>query len=128
MVSRVDIARTLLDLGLKPRFKGFGVLIQVLLLTTADPSTLYGITTVVYPTVAQDIGIKAASVERNIRTALLSTAFRTGTPLAQKLFYDYDMLDTPTNSEFISIVTLYLLTNIASHPEAYDVNQASNNM
>ena len=121
MKSNIAITRALFELGIKPRFKGFSILVKVLELTTEDPSYLYKTTTDVYPKIAQQLGVKTASIERNIRTALYNAFFQTArTPLAAKLFPNTEDNDPPTNSEFISTVTLYLLTN--------DINSDTSNM
>lgn len=91
------------SLGITSNYKGYRILIAAVDIALRDENALNDIMVSIYGGVAEKLGISAASVERNIRTAI-SHAWE----LAPNRFYKtlgWDSTYPPTSSELIALLT-----------------------
>lgn len=105
----MDAAKNAADLlyaiGMSPKYKGYAYLQYIFSRTIVDRELIYGISVGLYPLVMEHFKIGRSCVERNIRFAIRRTWENDRDNRMRKLFYDYGVEWTPTNHEFISIIT-----------------------
>ncbi len=100
------ITQTIQMLGIPANIKGYRYLRTAILHALDDPNLLDGITTKLYPKVAEDHGSTPSRVERAIRHAI-NVAFTREGPEAISEYFGYSTKSSrgkPTNSEFIALV------------------------
>lgn len=88
-----------------PKYKGYAYVHHILVLTQQNQEYVYHLSTQLYPRVAQSFAVTQASVERNIRFAIKRTWESGNKAELRRLFSVYDVKWSPTNSEFISVLT-----------------------
>ncbi len=99
----VTISRLLLVLGFKPQLYGTVYLHEAIIYCYLSPLTKISFSKAAYPYVAQKLGAKPRSVERNIRTAL-NDCYNSGSLFKLNYICGCDIISTRyvcTNSEFI---------------------------
>ena len=101
------IQHTLRLLGITRCYKGFNHLAYAISLVVEDESRLESVTKRIYTETAEHFGCKWTSVERNIRTAA-ARAWQINPAFLAEMA-GYPLIDVPTSSEFIEIISLYLL-------------------
>lgn len=108
------IVEALHSVGMPPQLLGYVYLRAAIMLAIQDSSILHGITTVLYPEIAKQYDSSPQKVERSIRHAIETTWARTSTESLQKVFgYNNDLsANRPTNSEFIAMMTDYVITQM----------------
>lgn len=98
------VLSALFELGLLPKFKGFGCVLAAILIYRQDPSQSFSKD--IYPAVSQvqKSNVSPAQVERNIRSVIQSAWKKRNEAVWAKFFLDSPFVDTrkPTNIEFIS--------------------------
>lgn len=106
-----DIGEFLIQLGITPNLKGFSYLKETLEQSLTDNNFITkGITTVIYPYIAQICGTTPQRVERSIRHAILR-AKSSSTPLFCKIFKaQLNDVNVITNSQFLHTLH-YTLTH-----------------
>ena len=108
------IRKLVVRLGLTPNRPSTQCVIDALLICIEKQNNYRTLTKILYPDIARQLGTNAASVERNIRSAV-SQIKRRNTELFQNIFA-YSVPGKITNSEFLSIMTDYMLrVGIARH-------------
>jgi len=98
----------LISLGATPEYTGYKYLTSALGMTMRDDSLLTKVTTVLYPSIAQQYGTSAANVERSIRT-LLSVVWSCADSAALKQLLGRNYPVQPGNAKFIGIASKRLL-------------------
>ncbi len=103
---RDTVADMLLDLGMPTNILGYGYCRYAIMLMVNDPSLAKGITTKLYPAVAEEFHTTAAKAERGIRHAVEVSWSRGNMDTLGNLF-GYTVSDArgkPSNSEFITML------------------------
>lgn len=85
----MEIEEYLLGMGIKPRYKGFDLLVYAIKLCQKRPSYLHEITTSLYPDMAEDLNITTGQAERNMRYAIRDAGIKDTT----SEFLSYSILD-----------------------------------
>ncbi len=106
LVMRVE--RLLLTLGITPGRKGFQCLKLAVLLWLSEGEKHTGMTKWIYPAVASRVGIKPAAVERSIRITIAKLWEEPMTPIRWRIFSENWAAKSPTNSQFVAMLALYL--------------------
>ncbi len=105
---RDPITSLLHDLGVPAHIVGYRYLRDAIRAVMADSGLLYGITTKLYPGIAEQYGSTPTRVERGIRHAIeLGWGRDTGTDTWLRLFGSLDR-SRPTNSEFVAVAAEWL--------------------
>jgi len=98
-------------LGVPANIKGYEYLRRAVLIAIEDPSTLSGITKVLYPQIASEYNTDASNVERAIRHAVKTSWERCDSRILSDLFQP--IMDKkkckPTNSEVIATLSQHIL-------------------
>lgn len=99
---RMELADALVQMGISPDMKGFGYILEGVLLAIADSTLLHQVTGGLYPAIAEAFQTKSVNVERAIRHAI-SSAWREAehTAFASIFEVNSNCCQKPTNSEFI---------------------------
>ena len=97
---------TLRRFGVTRCYKGFEYVTYALDLVLENNSCLTAMTQDVYVPIAEHFGVNWMAAERNIRT-ITARAWQVNPELLQEMA-GYPLKDTPTNSEFIEILTYHL--------------------
>ncbi|MDE5771381.1 MAG: sporulation initiation factor Spo0A C-terminal domain-containing protein [Ruminococcus sp.] len=102
--KRLEIAasKMLLYYGVQPNLKGYRYLVESVTMVAENPDFAFDINKMLYPAIAEIHGVKIASVERAIRTAIEAAYARTKAEKFEELF-NYSTTK-PWNSEFIAVV------------------------
>lgn len=106
-----EIAEAMINFGVMPHLQGYRYLREAIRRTINDPNTLSGVTKVLYPELAKAYKTTPKCVERSMRSAL-DTAWEHGDASRRNDYFgEMTMLlsKRPTNSEFISMVTEFIL-------------------
>lgn len=106
-----EVTNVLMELGIPANLKGFRCLTTAITLAYHDPKVLEGgITKVMYPTVAEEIGTTPSRVERAIRHAIEVAWVRGDFDTQHRIFKNSVSPEKgkPANHEFISAVLLYI--------------------
>ena len=101
------IYQELLSLGISMNYVGFWFCAYTIFLVMKDPGTITNITKSVYIPVAKHFGVSEANVERNIRT-IIDVVWNENASLLNN-YAGYDLLYKPTCSQFISILSIYII-------------------
>lgn len=101
------ISNTLLELAVPDHLRGHAMLTEAIKLAVVDPEWLKGITTRLYPQVAEALQTTPARVERGIRFAIEIAWERMEYNTSQKYFGNIVSSNrgNPSNAEFIARVT-----------------------
>lgn len=97
------ISQSLTDLGVPANLLGYEYLRYGISLAVENKDTLYGITKVMYPAIAEEYHTRTAGVERAIRHAI-SICWQRGNSEAMQQYFGKCRTKKPTNSEFIAIL------------------------
>ena len=102
--AMIKITEILCDLGIPTNLLGYEYLRFAISIALTDRQCLYGITKILYPTVAKEFKTSSSRVERAIRHAIEVASIRGDIDVFRKFFGNTINPDTgkPTNSEFIS--------------------------
>lgn len=100
------ISESLHKLCVTPNYNGYMYLREAIKMAVLEPINSRGFSTKIYPDIASQFGVTPASIERNIRTAIIKSWEKA--PLSDKI----DMFGAfssnsewhPTNGEFILII------------------------
>lgn len=112
MESSSAIVDLLRATGMMPHYKGYAYLQYALKMICEEPEKLYNISSQIYTEVADTFQVKPSSVGRSIRFAIKKTWQSTNTNRLGGVFSHYIGDWTPTNREFLSIMTDLLVNNI----------------
>lgn len=98
--------RTLIQLGLSPKYKGYAAIVEAVDIFIKEPGTK---TTAIYTIVGRRLNSSYTKVERNIRKAILVIVDRANTDLLYKIC-GYNVLSSGTvfNSDFIACLASYV--------------------
>lgn len=105
----INVQNTLRHFGITRCYKGFHQASYSIWLALNDEMRLHSITQQIYMETAVYFNCKWTAVERNIRTAA-ARAWNINPDLLCQMA-GYPLSDVPTASEFIEIITSYLLRN-----------------
>lgn len=105
MTSIGDFLR---KIGMSPKYKGYGYLYYIFSITTKTPDYVYSLTKTVYPLVVTKFKTTISGVERNIRFAIHKTWESGDKEFIGNIFGKHCINWPPSNSEFISVVTIAL--------------------
>lgn len=98
-------------IGIPANIKGYEYLRKAVLIAIDDPTTLSGITKVLYPQIASEYNTDSGNVERAIRHAVDTSWKRCDSRILNDLFQP--IMDKkkckPTNSEVIATLSQYIL-------------------
>lgn len=106
-----DIQNILRSFGITQRYKGFKYAEYALLLATEDNSRLDELTKNIYMPTGRYFGCSVANIERNIRT-IIRRAWKVDRNRIRRMA-GYPLDGAPSVSEFIEIVSSYILRNTA---------------
>ena len=98
-------AHALRAIGMHPKYAGYGYCLCILQLTQANPDYIYRLPQMVYPCVMERFGCTRSAMDRNIRFAVERTWENGNKDLLKSLFNAFGTSWTPTNTEFISVMT-----------------------
>lgn len=89
-----------------PNYNGYMYLREAIKMAVCEPINSRGFSTKIYPKIAEEFGVSPASVERNIRTAIIKSWERTTASIKAEMFglFTANTQWRPTNSEFILII------------------------
>lgn len=102
-----DIHILLHRLGLRSTYNGFRYLAYAIFLAIEDDAYLRSLTTALYPAIADQFHITAASVERSLRTLIEVFWLRGNTGYFERIV-GYALPDKPYVGEFIGILVEYI--------------------
>ncbi|MBE5784680.1 MAG: hypothetical protein E7330_02660 [Clostridiales bacterium] len=103
-------AAALRAIGMHPKYVGYGCSHEILKYTLSHPEAVYRLPQTVYPRIMELFGCSRAALDRNIRFAIARTWESGNRQLLGTLFSSAFHGDwVPTNTEFISVMTDYLL-------------------
>ncbi len=109
---RRKIVELLYNIGMPVHLKGHKCIIDAVELLIRNPEYMSGITTVLYPKIGELNNTTAQRCERAIRTAIESTWIKGNSDYLEMLFpYQVKNYIKPSNSEFLAIITEYILIN-----------------
>lgn len=94
------------EIGIPPHLKGYDYIREAAIISIADIEKLYGVTKILYPTIAKKYNSTASRVERAIRHAI-EVAWERGNQQAVEKIFGYTISANkgkPTNSEFIAMI------------------------
>ena len=104
-MNKEDFIETrLMDSGASPDYAGYHYLVKALSMGMENVSVLDKVTTILYPTVAQQCGVSPMAVERGIRTLINVMWQRSDPETIRALMGSYSQL-APGNGRFISVVS-----------------------
>ena len=112
MMAVQDILR---QLGITRCYKGFDHTAYAISLAVQGEDRLVAVTKGIYMETASHFNCKWTAVERNIRTAA-KRAWKVNRPLLCEMA-SYPLLCTPSASEFIEILTSYILRSSQPQPQ-----------
>lgn len=107
----IKISETIKELGINPAIHGYTFIREAIELVMDDHNAIYGVTKILYPTIAKKYDTTDKKVERSIRHAIESAFHRDNQDFWQEMFnYSRQAKNgTVTNSEFIATVADYLI-------------------
>ena len=100
------VSETLNKLCVTPNYNGYMYLREAIKMSILEPVNSRGFSTRIYPKIASDFGVTPASIERNIRTAILKSWEKAALSDKTEVFgvFSANVQWHPTNSEFILII------------------------
>lgn len=107
----IKISETIKELGINPAVHGYTFIREAIELVMDDHNAIYGVTKILYPTIAKKYDTTDKKVERSIRHAIESAFNRDNQDFWQEMFnYSRQAKNgRVTNSEFIATVADYLI-------------------
>ena len=102
-----NIHMLLYRLGLRNTYEGFRYLAYAISLAIEDDAYLRKLTTALYPAIADEFHITAASAERSLRT-LVEVFWLRGNRVYSQRIVGYTLPDKPYVGEFIGILVEYI--------------------
>ena len=109
-----SIQEALRPFGITRCYKGFSHVCYSIELAVADDLRMESVTQEIYMATAAHFGCKWTVVERNIRT-VVARAWQVNSDLLIRMA-GYPLDGAPTASEFIEIVSSYIIRNSAPQP------------
>lgn len=97
-------------LGITRNYRGYPHTAYALKLTVEDENRLRAVTKEIYFATAEHFHCHWTSVERNIRTVVQRV--RRINPVLLDEMAGFHLITTPTNGEFLGIITAYIQKNI----------------
>ncbi|MDO5111573.1 MAG: sporulation initiation factor Spo0A C-terminal domain-containing protein [Clostridia bacterium] len=101
-------AETLRSVGLSPKYKGYVYALHMLCLSLEDFTCVHNMAARLYSATCEKYGVTPRAVERNIRFAIRRAWESDRTGLMHRLFQSYGVYYTPTNREFIAVLSDYM--------------------
>lgn len=103
-----------------PNYNGYMYLRESIKMAVCEPINSRGFSTRIYPKIAADFGVSSASIERNIRTAIIKSWERTPVNTKTEMFglFAANPQWRPTNSEFILIIADMINRRYITHLKA----------
>ncbi|MBQ9374856.1 MAG: sporulation initiation factor Spo0A C-terminal domain-containing protein [Ruminococcus sp.] len=100
------ISESLHKLCVTPNYNGYMYLREAIKMAVLEPLNSRGFSTKIYPDIAYRYGVTPASIERNIRTAIIKSWEKASMPDKIEMFGAFSSNSKwhPTNSEFILII------------------------
>lgn len=100
------ISETLNKLCVTPNYNGYMYLRETIKMAVLEPVNSRGFSTKIYPKIASDFGVTSASIERNIRTAIMKSWEKASLADKTEIFgaFSANAKWHPTNGEFILII------------------------
>ena len=110
LTSYSKIGLELISLGIPANIKGYRYLNEAISIVIHSFDGINNITRILYPTIAQKFKTNSSSVERAMRYAIQVGCIRgCRERLNNRLGYKiYENVKTPTNTEFIALVSIVL--------------------
>ncbi|MCI5915434.1 MAG: sporulation initiation factor Spo0A C-terminal domain-containing protein [Christensenella sp.] len=107
-----------------PKYAGYGYSLAILRITHRHPEYIYRLPKMVYPRIMELFGCTRSALDRNIRFAIERTWENGNQALLSKLFGAFGTNLTPTNIEFISVMTDFILYGSFEDPSSDEKLQA----
>ena len=101
-------AETLRSVGVSPKYKGYVYALYMLCLSLDDFTCVHNMAARLYRATCEKYGANPRAVERNIRFAIRRAWESDSTGVMHRLFQSYGVYDTPTNREFIAVLSDYM--------------------
>ena len=102
-------ASALRAIRMHPKYAGYGYGLAILRITYRHPEYVYRLPKLVYPQVMELFGCTRAALDRNLRFALERTWESGNQALLAQLFGSFGTNWTPSNTEFICVMTDFML-------------------
>ncbi len=110
MLNRTNApALALRAVGMHPKYVGYGYCLYIFQLTQENPDHVYRLPKAVYPLVMERFGCTRSAMDRSIRFAIERTWASGNRALLTRLFDVFGTGWAPTNTEFISVMTDFIL-------------------
>jgi len=107
-----EVSEMLHMLAFKPNLMGYNYMVRLLEKCNADPKYhLKSMTRVIYPSLAKEFETTASAVERALRHSIQRSFERV--PERYNEFFNSELKNPPTNSEFISMISEHLSHSMA---------------
>lgn len=113
-------ALALRAIGMHPKYAGYGYSLAILRIT----QYIYRLPKMVYPRIMELFGCTRSALDRNIRFAIERTWENGNQALLSQLFGAFGTNWTPTNIEFISVMTDFILHGSFEDPSSDEKLQA----
>lgn len=117
-------ALALRAIGMHPKYAGYGYSLAILRITHRHPEYIYRLPKMVYPRIMELFGCTRSALDRNIRFAIERTWENGNQALLSQLFGTFGTNWTPTNIEFISVMTDFILHGSFEDPSSDEKLQA----
>lgn len=106
-----EISKILKCMGFSAAHIGYGYCRMAIFLAVKNPWMIRHLNTALYPAVAKYFHVSTGTVEKGIRSAVEAAWLRGNSRIHNQLFqYSVDSSrGKPTNQEFLSVITEYLL-------------------
>ncbi|MDD4075332.1 MAG: sporulation initiation factor Spo0A C-terminal domain-containing protein [Eubacteriales bacterium] len=101
-------AETLRNVGISPKYKGYVYALYMLCLSMDDFTRVHNMTTQLYGFTCEKYNANPGAVERNIRFAIRRAWESDQSGAMHRLFQSYGIYYTPTNREFIAVLSDYM--------------------
>lgn len=118
------LALALRAIGMHPKYAGYGYSLAILRITHRHPEYIYRLPKMVYPRIMELFGCTRSALDRNIRFAIERTWENGNQALLSQLFGAFGTNWTPTNIEFISVMTDFILHGSFEDPSSDEKLQA----
>ena len=102
------VAETLRGIGLSPKYKGYVYALYMLCLALDDFTRVHSMAARLYGAACEKYNATSGAVERNLRFAIRRAWDADHTGAMHRLFQSYSIFYTPTNREFIAVLSDYM--------------------
>lgn len=116
-------ALALRAIGMHPKYAGYGYTLSILQITQRHPEYIYRLPKMVYPDTMQLYGCTRSALDRNIRFAIERTWENGNQALLTTLFGQLGATWVPTNTEFICVMTDFILHGSYLDPSSADTHR-----